>query len=107
MGVTINSRADQIIGRLSSIGQIIEGKINAALEAARDAAPEQSGELRDSARIDSRGQLSWAFGFAAPHAPYVELGTASVDARPFLLPAVEQLRIKLPEAIKRGLEGGA
>lgn len=105
MAMIINTRADQIISRLERVGQAIEGEIRVALEAARDAAPEDSGELRDSARVEATGQLSWDFGFTAPHAPFVELGTASTDARPFLLPAAEQLRINLPEAIRRDLEG--
>jgi HK97 gp10 family phage protein len=105
MGVFVVDRSAGIIQRLESVGETIENEIGKALDAAKEAAPEDSGELRDSARVASDGQMAWAFGFTAPHAPFVELGTASTDAQPFLLPAAEQLRVNLPQAIKRDLEG--
>ncbi|MFA5161288.1 MAG: HK97-gp10 family putative phage morphogenesis protein [Elusimicrobiales bacterium] len=46
------------------------------------------------------GQVSLSIGAGAPYAPYLEHGTGRMAARPFLLPAFEQLN----EAVERRLQ---
>lgn len=67
---------------------------DAILADARAKAPVATGELRDSGFSEVSGDHVQV-GFTAEHAPYVELGTVHMHARPYLRPAAVQDRGKL------------
>lgn len=62
-----------------------------------------SGELRDNNQIVPEGKGVWNVEYYQEYAPYVELGTWKMAARPFLRPAVEAETELLTKRIKEGL----
>lgn len=52
----------------------------------RQGVPVDTGEYRDSIEVTDEG-----VGAGAPHAPYVEYGTADTAPQPALLPAINRL----------------
>lgn len=89
----------------------------ALLEAAKSRVPVRTGRLRDSGYVTTKTQSSYAhkqgykkerkpeesgvvgIGFSAPHSHLVEFGTKKMNARPYLRPALDELKEKLGEKI--------
>lgn len=66
----------------------------------------RTGNLRASGRVNQDYAQSSGFvnvEYTAEYAPFVELGTSRMGARPFLTPAVERGAAKLRQMLKEGL----
>lgn len=84
------------------VGQIV-GKIAFDIEAdAKTRAAVDTGNLKNSitAEADSSDETRWYVGTNVEYAPYQELGTRHMPAHPFLLPAAENARGSLVEALR-------
>lgn len=78
--LVLSEKDEAVIRALTTIGMLAEGY-------AKKACPVDTGRLRNS--------ISWAvlddsvyIGTNVEYAPYVELGTSRMEARPYLRPAV-------------------
>lgn len=71
---------------------------------AKELAPVKTGKLRDSIQVVKDGDLYYKVEATAPYAADMELGTANMEAEPFLFPASEQLRNELPGKLRAGLK---
>ena len=90
--------------RLRALGLKAERELRPALaelgayvaEAARKAAPQRSGRVRDSIEIQAADDAPAVDVVAtAPYAAFVEFGTRRSPARPFLAPALQSARRRL------------
>jgi len=97
------SKLDEIIAKLpGNRDKIIKSTAMHVLGEARKRAPVQTGNLRDNSEVtDGEGYAN--VEFHAEYAPFVELGTYKMNARPFLKPAVEAEAKLLEQRIKEGL----
>lgn len=95
---------EAILRRLQNLSIVMEREANRTLSDAQEAAPRQDGELAESGAVERVGD-QWDIGFTAEHAPFIELGTAHQDARPFLTPAADGMKTRLPDTLRRHLEG--
>lgn len=71
---------------LARAGEIIGGM---AESYAKEACPVDTGNLRNSITHQMEGSDTVVIGTAVEYAPYVELGTRKMSARPFLGQALE------------------
>ena len=60
-----------------------------------------TGHLKNSIQARPEGLLVWRVESPADYSLYVEFGTRRMAARPFLTPAVEIVRPRLLEALRR------
>lgn len=100
------SKLDQIIGSLkTNRDQVTKACAFYVLGEARTKAPVRTGHLRDNSAVNSAyaGDGYQNVEFYAEYAPYVELGTHKMRAKPFLTPAAEKGRERLVALIKEGL----
>lgn len=105
VNVTVNSNADlfrnalpeQIAQALEAIGLVAEGY-------AKDDCPVDTGRLRNSIS-HARDDTSAYIGTNVEYAPYVELGTSRMKARPYLRPAAEEHADEYKEIVKAALQG--
>lgn len=92
---------------LQRLGELLEIEVEKALqtlseETVKDAqqrAPVRTGFLRDNISGQVTGP-NLVVTSAAPYSIFVEAGTRRMAARPFLTPAVEQAKVKLPELLQ-------
>jgi HK97 gp10 family phage protein len=77
------------------MGPKMEEMANKILAAAKDNAPVDTGELRDSGHVEQKDEITYDIVFDAPvlngsgsYARYVEEGTSKMDAQPYLRPAI-------------------
>ncbi len=63
-------------------------------------APVKTGFLRSSIHADGAG-TEWEVRVGAEYGAFVEFGTRRMAARPYLIPAVEQVRPRLLTALSR------
>ena len=108
-GVTVTVRFNALPGlggRIRSAGaRHAEATADAIAADARARAPVRTGQLRAS--ISRAGSGAEARVVArAPHAGYVEYGTARMPARPYLWPAVEAARAGYVEGWRSILRAG-
>ena len=90
----------------------IKSKISRALEVvggtaegyAKQLCPVDTGNLRNSIAHEQRDENTEAVGTNVHYAPYVELGTRRMRAKPYLTPAVENHRSEYEKIIKSELE---
>ena len=82
--------------------QIIRATAQHVLGEARKRAPVATGALRDNSEVTDHEAYS-NVEFHQEYAPYVELGTHKMTARPFLKPAVEAETKLLTKRLKEGL----
>jgi HK97 gp10 family phage protein len=68
---------------------------------ARQLAPVDTGELRDSIAAFRNTRLNWVVGAAATHARFVEYGTSRSAAQPYLRPAAEAVKPRLMKRLRR------
>lgn len=100
------SKLDQIIGSLkTNRDQVTEACAFYVLDEARQKAPVRTGFLKDNSAVNSQYAEDGYQNveFYAEYAPYVELGTHKMRAKPFLTPAAEKGRERLVALIKEGL----
>ena len=97
------TKLNEIIAKLpGNRDKIVKATAFHILGEARKRAPVATGALRDNSEVtDGDGYKN--IEFHQEYAPYVELGTYKMAARPFLRPAVEAGEKKLVSLIKEGL----
>lgn len=78
------------------------------VERAQQIVPVRTGALRDSIEKEQEGEMRWAVVAGMPYAAAVEFGTArGRPARPYLTPAMEEARQKLPDVVAEALRAAA
>ena len=100
------SKLDEIIAKLpGNRDKIVKDTAAHVLAISRQttAYKNVSGELRDNNKIVPKGNGVWDVEYYQEYAPYVELGTWKMAARPFLKPAAEEEAKLLEQRIKEGL----
>ena len=97
------SKLDEIIAKLpGNRDKIVKATAMHVLGEARKRAPVKTGNLRNHSEVtDGEGYAN--VEFQAEYAPYVELGTYKMNARPFLTPAIEAEAKLLEKRIKEEL----
>jgi len=80
-----------IKGLKEDMGAEIEAGTNRLAESARGRVPVNSGTLKDSIEVREETGMDFVILAAAPHARFVEFGTLSRPAQPFLVPAAEEI----------------
>ena len=97
------TKLDEIIRTVpGNRAQIIKAAAFHILGNARKKAPVDTGALRDNSDAVDYGDF-WNVEFYAEYAPYVELGTYKMYARPFLRTSVETERQNFIERLKKDL----
>lgn len=104
--ITIQSNKQEILNHLPDV-------IEAALEAigltaegyAKDECPVDTGRLRNSITHAVEGDAVY-IGTNVEYAPYVELGTSRMKARPFLGPAAENHGQEYKELFEAAMKNG-
>ena len=97
------SKLDSIIARIPGEyrDRIVKETAFHILGEARKRAPVATGALRDNSEVtDGDGYKN--VEFHQEYAPYVELGTHKMTARPFLTPAVEAEAKLLEDRLRKG-----
>jgi HK97 gp10 family phage protein len=111
MKITVTVVTNQLPVLPRVVQQVADEAVRAAALAveahAKQVVPVRTGNLRASIRTWQEGPSTWACGTNMHYAPYVEFGTRYMAARPYLAPAAEAVRQRLPsgiaEAIRRAL----
>lgn len=88
---------------LNAVTYAISNLSDEALSYMQSIVPVDTGELRDSCFAQvftSNGKISLVIGASARHAVYIELGTSSHSAQPFIRPTFDFVVQKLPGIIK-------
>lgn len=107
---------DRLDRKLAEIGPLLtkvmqrEVKIAAVnvQNGARRRVPVDTGRLRNSITHEITGDgLNAAIGSNVEYAPFVEFGTRSMRAQPYLFPALEEERPLYMERLKRALQKAA
>lgn len=101
----IQARAQMAIMNPPKSGRIYR-RGNVAHQASRpDEAPAtDTGNLVNSAYTKKLGDSDYETGFTAEYAAALEFGTAKIEPRPYLRPAVEAVKKAFLDAIKRIVE---
>ena len=100
------TKLNEIIAKLpANRDKIVKAVAFEVLREAQQKAPVDTGALRANADVNTKyaGDGIMSVEFYQEYAPYVELGTYKMAARPFLTPAVEAGEKKLVSLIKEGL----
>ena len=100
------TKLNEIIAKLpGNRDKIVKAVAFEVLREAQQKAPVDTGALRANADVNTKyaGDGIMSVEFYQEYAPYVELGTYKMAARPFLKPAVEAGEKKLVSLIKEGL----
>ena len=66
----------------------------------------RTGTLANSIQSSKVGPSHWRVTVGAEYGIYLEYGTARMGARPFMAPAVEQVRPAFVQAMKQALKSG-
>lgn len=102
---------------LSRVAELTHQRLGEALQTlgeeivadAQAVVPVKTGFLRDSISAQAVSDLEVDIEAAAPYSAAVEYGTQRMPARPYLTPAVEKARGRLPElvaeALRKAVEG--
>ena len=104
--ITIQNNKQEILNRLPDV-------VEAALEAigltaegyAKELCPVDTGRLRNSISHAVEGDAVY-IGTNVEYAPYVELGTSKMRARPFLGPAAENHGQEYKELFEAAMKNG-
>jgi HK97 gp10 family phage protein len=102
------------VGPLTRLGELLDQEVTKALEQlaaetvadAKGRAPVKTGFLRDSIS-GTVGGPGLTVVAAAEYAGYVEFGTRHNTARPFLTPAVDQAKGRLPDLVAEAFREAA
>ena len=86
--------------KIAMLPEEVENRISAALDdaldavatEARDLVPKDTGELHDSIHEERITTLTGFVRATARHAPFIEFGTSSIVATPYMFPAIERER---------------
>lgn len=66
---------------------------------AKSRAPVRTGFLKNSIHAEQEGPHAWRVDVQAEYGAYVEFGTVRMSARPYFIPAVEQVRPSFQSAM--------
>ena len=106
MAVTFISYAkDVLTGMAKAKQQALEVVGGMAESYAKKACPVDTGRLRNSITHQQESENVEVIGTNVEYAPYVELGTSKMSARPFLRPAAEGHAAEYSAIIKSFLGG--
>ena len=97
------TKLDSIIAKLpGNRDKIVKAVAFEVLREAQQKAPVDTGALKANADVNTKyaGDGIMSVEFYQEYAPYVELGTYKMAARPFLTPAVENAAKKLADMFK-------
>lgn len=87
---------------LLEVKDVLKGNGEQMLQRAQKNAPVDTGELRDSLRMDiDEGGLSVNIKSDADHASYVEYGTRYQHAQPFIGPAFKRQQRRLKKDLNK------
>lgn len=101
----IQARAQMAIMNPPKSGRIYRrGNVAHQASAPGEAPATDTGNLVNSAYTKKLGQADYETGFTAEYAAALEFGTAKIEPRPYLRPAVEAVRDAFIRAIKRIVE---
>lgn len=100
---------------LYRLGELIDRKVDEAaqklaeetVERAQELAPVLSGYLRDHITKEQAGEQHWEIVSEAPYSGVAEWGSQGRAPHPFLTPAMEEAREKLPGVIAEALNAAA
>lgn len=82
------ARLKRLLSAVEKIGaEAVHASAGHCADLARDYAPVDTGELRNSIFASSGGKYVSSVFASAPHAAMVEYGTSKMPPRPFMLPA--------------------
>lgn len=106
---------DQLKAKLAALpGQIETGGRVAIVEStqavkqdARRDVPRRTGRLHDAIDAEMEDDLNGAVGVdpaTADYGEFVEFGTSKMAAQPFMTPAAELERARLPERVRRNVK---
>lgn len=82
-----------IAGEKQAIERGVEKGAEQIAELARQLAPYETGELRESIHVEPASEGVVRVVADAPYAAYVEFGTRKMAAQPFLTPAVRHTNV--------------
>jgi HK97 gp10 family phage protein len=88
------------------VPQTTRERLERVRDRAKELAPVKTGFLRDSIEVVMTGVSNGSVVAQKEYAPYVELGTSRAPAQPFLLPALEEEKGNLPDAILHAIIDG-
>jgi HK97 gp10 family phage protein len=100
---------------LYRLGELIDRKMDEAaeklaqetVERAQELAPVKTGYLRDHITKEQAGEQHWEVVSEAPYSHVAEYGSRGRAAHPFLTPAMEEARAKMPEVMTQALNDAA
>lgn len=102
----IQARAQMAIMNPPKSGRIYKrGNVVHQASAPGEAPATDTGNLVNSAYTKQLGRAYYETGFTAEYAAHLEFGTAKIEPRPYLRPAVEAVRKAFIADIKRIVEG--
>lgn len=102
----IQARAQMAIMNPPKSGRIYKrGNVTHQASAPGEAPATDTGNLVNSAYTKQLGRADYETGFTAEYAAHLEFGTAKIEPRPYLRPAVEAVRDAFMSAIRRIVEG--
>ena len=101
----IQARAQMAIMNPPKSGRIYRrGNVAHQASAPGEAPATDTGNLVNSAYTKKLGDSDYETGFTAEYAAALEFGTAKIEPRPYLRPAVEAVKKAFLDAIKRIVE---
>lgn len=107
-GTTFNSRVkNALVKRLRAAAFVVEGEAKRSMRQRGPSTPGtppgvQTGTLRSSVTTEvNAAELTARVGTNLEYAPYLELGTRKMEARPFLQPALEKSRLRIQQIFDR------
>jgi len=77
------------------------------VERAQGLAPVRTGYLRDHITKEQEGELRWAVVSEADYSAHVEYGSKGRAPQPFLTPAMEEAKEKLPDVVAAAMNEAA
>lgn len=93
VSVSHSSRIPMVMAAVAAKAALYVAKAAHDIEAhAKDRAPVDTGFLKNSIAARQEAPLAWVVEVGADYGIYQEFGTRRMAARPYLIPAVEQVR---------------
>jgi len=100
---------------LYRLGELVDRKVDEAAERlaretvdrAQDLAPVRTGYLRDHIVTEQAGEQHWEVVSEADYSAHVEYGSKGRAPHPFLTPAMEEAREKIPGVLAEALNAAA
>jgi len=104
----MNSELDRLQPALEARVKVVLEKIARDVEArAKSTVPVDTGALKNSIRASPVSNLTWQVAVGQFYGIYVEFGTHRMPARPYLVPAVDDLRSSFQVAMAIAMSDAA